>query len=56
MASIEEIIEAAAELEYNMETENHPTIHSNRFPSWGELREKERERYRQSVLDNMKKA
>ncbi len=30
-------------------TDNHPTIHSNRFPSWGEISHEERETWRNKV-------
>jgi len=30
-------IEATARSEYTKACDNHPTIHSNRFPSWSEL-------------------
>lgn len=47
-ASSKMMIEAADEIKqlrkrlYTMITDNHPTIHSNRFPAWDELSEAEK--------------
>jgi hypothetical protein len=40
---------------YNKETDNHPTIHCNRFPSWEELSESEKDEYRLKVLQEQQK-
>lgn len=37
--------EEAARKLYQAETDNHPTIHSNRFPTWDELTPAERRKY-----------
>lgn len=41
---------------YNQMTDNHPTIHSNRFPCWEELTSEQksqwREQYRRSLNGN----
>jgi len=31
---------------YQRYTDNHPTIHSNRFPAWSELTEDEKQKWR----------
>lgn len=38
--------EAEAKSMYASYTDNHPTIHSNRFPSWSGLTEIERDQWR----------
>lgn len=35
---------------YTKHTDNHPTIHSNRFPAWSELTEGQRDEWRQKVI------
>lgn len=39
-----------AKQKYNEETNNHPTIHTNRFPLWEELSEEVKNKYRDMVL------
>jgi hypothetical protein len=39
--SLKEMEDAAKNL-YNQYTGNHPSIHANRFPSWEELDQKEK--------------
>ena len=41
--------DAKAKELYNKHTDNHPTIHSNRFPSWEELRESDKEEWRKQA-------
>ncbi len=43
MFSVEEV--NAGKALYSKESGNHPTIHCNRFPAWGELSDKERKEY-----------
>jgi hypothetical protein len=42
---VETDIVAEARRRYDHSTDNHPTIHSNRFPTWGELSAGERKRW-----------
>lgn len=41
----EQIKEAKAKELYNDYSSNHPTIHTNRFPSWSELSDLEKENW-----------
>ena len=36
---------------YEKYTDNHPTIHSNRFPPWEELTPEQRDEWRQKATD-----
>lgn len=38
----DKVLEAEAKKQYDYETDNHPTIHSNLFPAWEELSDEER--------------
>lgn len=42
-------IERQAKLMYTYHIDNHPTIHSNRFPSWSELSEETKDQWRRRV-------
>lgn len=38
-------VETTAQKLYEQHTDNHPTIHSNRFPAWSELTQQERDQW-----------
>jgi hypothetical protein len=42
-------IETAAKTAYQRITDNDPVVHSNRFPSWSELTEEQRNEWRRKV-------
>ena len=43
--------ETAAKAAYGRSTDNDPHIHSNRFPSWSELTEEQRNDWRWKVME-----
>ena len=47
----EDSLERQAVLLYNNYTSNHPTIHCNRFPSWSELTEAEKQNWYKKIED-----
>lgn len=43
--------EFAAKGRYIAHTDNHPTIHSNRFPTWDELSEEAKDEWRRKATE-----
>lgn len=51
--AIEQEGEAEGRRLYIRHTDNHPTIHSNRFPAWSELSDTERSEWRQRASTSL---